>query len=100
MVVGQPGPLPWTDPGLVLGRGHDVGEEDGHGQHVALGPAAGTGQELLDLVGQRVGVAGEEQVVAAGEYDQAGIWNVFGQVLTRAESDVTVVLAMQDQSGT
>jgi hypothetical protein len=60
VVVGQPGPLPWTDPGLVLGRSHDVGEEDGHGQDIALRPAAGTGQELLDLVRQRVGVAHEE----------------------------------------
>jgi hypothetical protein len=28
VAIGEPGPLPWPDPGLVLGRGHDVGEED------------------------------------------------------------------------
>ena len=89
-----------TDPGLVLGRGDYVGEENGHAKNIALRPAAGTGQELLDLVDQGVDVAGEEQVVVAGEYDQMGIWDVFGQVLTPAQSDVTVVLAMQDKSGT
>jgi hypothetical protein len=86
VVVSQLRPPPWTDARLVLGRGHDVGEEDGHGPNVALRPAARTGQEFLDLVGQGVDVAGDEQVVVAGQDDQTGIGDVFGQVLTRAQS--------------
>jgi hypothetical protein len=79
VVVGEPGPLPCTHPGLVLGRGHDVGEENRHGQDVGLAPAAGTGQELLDLVHYGVGVAHYQRMVVAGQDHELGIGAVLGQ---------------------
>jgi hypothetical protein len=99
VVVGEPGSLPRTDPGLMLSRSHDVSEEDGHGQHIGLGPAVGTGQELLDLVHQGIGVASEEQVVFAGEDSELDIADVFSQVAARPQGDVTISLTMQDQGG-
>ena len=83
----------------MLGRGHDVGEEDGHGQHIGLGPAAGTGQELLDLINQGVGVAHKEQVVVARKDDKSSAGDVLGQVLASTQVDVTVSLPMHDQGG-
>ena len=85
---------------MALGRGHDVGEEDSRRQHIALGPAAGAGQELLDLIHQAVGVAHKEQVVFAGDDDELCLADVLGQVPARTQTDEAVSRPMQDQGGT
>jgi hypothetical protein len=100
VVVGELGPFPSTDPSLVVGRGHDVGEEDPHRQHVALGPTPRTGQELLDLVCQGVRVTHEEQVVVTRENDELGIGDVLGHVPSAPQMDDTVSFTVEHQSGT
>src|SRR6516225_3266723 len=60
VAVGESGPLAWTHLSLVLSRSYDVGEQHGGELDLAFGPAAGTCQELLDLVHQGVGVTHEK----------------------------------------
>ena len=54
-----------TDLGRACGRPGDVGEQHRREHAVGLGPSAGPGQEVLDLVRDRVGVAGPHQVVVS-----------------------------------
>ena len=53
--------------------------------------------ELLDLVEQRVGVAGEVDVIVAGQLDVAGARDVVGQVATVGDVDQPVAATVQDQ---
>jgi hypothetical protein len=99
VLVGEPGPPGGSDLGLLFGRSDDVGEQDGGRDHVGLGAAAGTGQELFDLVHDRIDVTGEEGVVSAREHHEPSPGDVPSQVAARAEADVAVLLSVQDQGG-
>jgi hypothetical protein len=81
----------------VFGRGHDVSEEHGHRQHIAVGSTPGTGQELIDLVHHSVGVTHEKHVVVAGEDDETGVGDMLGEVAASTQMYVTVSLTVQDQ---
>ena len=58
--------------GRLLGRADDVGEEDRRQRPFGFAGAAAADEELLDLVEQRVDVAGERQVVLARAARRSG----------------------------
>jgi hypothetical protein len=99
VVVSEPGPLTPSYPSLLRCRGHDVSEEHRRQHNLALSAAAGTGQELLDLVHDSVDVTCDEGVVSAGQHHEPSAGDVLGQVSARAEVDVPVFLSVDDQRG-
>ena len=66
VVLDQVVPATVPKPRGVLGRADDVREHDRRQHSVGVVDSARAGHELLDLVEQRVGVAGEVDVVVAG----------------------------------
>ena len=72
--VEQLPPAAVAELGGVLGRAHDVGEEDRREHPLADGRGGAAGDELLDLVEHRVLVAGDEEVVRAGQLDARARW--------------------------
>jgi hypothetical protein len=58
---------------------------------------AGTGEELLDRVQDRLGVADEPEVVITRHLDEPGVGDVLGEVSPVRHVDQAVVRAMQDQ---
>jgi hypothetical protein len=65
VAIDEPLPCTVTDLDGACGRSGDVGEQHGREHAVGFGPSAGSGQEVLDLVRDRVGVAGPHQVVVS-----------------------------------
>lgn len=68
--------------GRLFRGGHDVGGEDGGGDHIALGGLATACEKPFDLVEERVGVCDEVIVVFARQFDVLGAGNVLSQVST------------------
>jgi hypothetical protein len=69
VVLQQIAPAPVTEALGVLGRSDDVGEQDGGEAPVEVGGPARPGEELLDLVEHRVGIAEVRERVFAGQLD-------------------------------
>ena len=90
-------PAPVAEPRRVLGRADDVGEHDRRQDPVRIADAARAGDELLDLVEQRVRVADEVDVVVAGQLDVARARYVLGQVAGVGDVDQAVAAAVHDQ---
>lgn len=68
----QIAPGPVSELGRAAGRVDDVGEQDRREDAIGLAGLACPRQELLNLVGDRLDVAGHRQVVGAGEFHEAG----------------------------
>ena len=81
----------------MLGGADDVGEHHRREDAVGVVGAARAGDELLDLVKQRVGVAREVDVVVAGQLQVARARDVGGQVTAVADVDEAIAAAMDDQ---
>ena len=80
VIVEQVVPAEVAEFGGALGRADDVGEND-CGEHTfGVEAAAGAGDELLDLVENRCGIARPVQRVGAGQLDVARPRDVFGEV--------------------
>ena len=92
VVVGQLAPRPRPQPGSLRSRVDNVGEQDRCQCHVAFGSLVAAGEELLDLVDERVAVTREEEVIIAGECDELGAVDVLGQVAAGTDMDVAVSL--------
>ena len=90
-------PAPVAEPRRLLGRADDVGEEDGCEHAVRLGPSAGAGQELLDLVYDLVGVPRPERVGISGQLDEFRARNLGGDPAALFHVRVAVVGAMHDE---
>src|SRR5207253_394372 len=60
-------------------------------------PVTDAGQELLDLVEDRVGVTGEQGVIVPGQLDVSRAGDAFGDVLARAAIDRPVATPVQHQ---
>src|SRR6266508_4268832 len=69
VAVEQRPPAPIADGGSALGGGHDVRKEHGGEDPVQLRVVTNPGEELLDLVQDRVTVSEREDVVIAGQFD-------------------------------
>ena len=80
----QLAPATVAELGRAFGGAHDVGEQHGRQHPVRLGAAAHAGEELLDLVEDRVGVAHEGQVIVARELDVLRAGDVLGHVAARS----------------
>jgi hypothetical protein len=75
----------------------DVGEAH-RGQHpVGRDRWAHTGEELLDLIDQGIGVTGEEQVVVTVEFPVGGIGDVLGQVAAVLHPHLPISSPVQHQ---
>ena len=81
------------------GRVHDVGEHHG-GQHaVGLAPRARAGDELLGLVERGFGVAGDDQVLVAGQPHELRAGDPAREVLGVAPVDERVLAPVHDERG-
>src|SRR5262249_15497322 len=97
VLVGEPAPSAWPDLGGLRSRVDDVGEQNGRQCDITFGSLAATGEELLDLVDQRVTVAGEEQMIVARYSNELCSVDVLGEIAARADMDVAVPLSMKNQ---
>ena len=70
MPLQQLAPAPVAELGRLLGRADDVREEDRREHAVGLRPAARAGQELLDLVDNRIGITGPQRVRVSRQLDE------------------------------
>ena len=97
--VEQLAPGAVADLGRALGRADDVREH--HGGKDALGRAGGAraGDELLELVHERVGVVEEDDALAARQLDEACAGHVVADELGVAAVDPVVALAAGDERG-
>ena len=99
MVIYKRSPSAMTHTRGLLSRRDDVGKENAQHHHVALGCLVTSGEELLDFIHKSIGVAKEEQMVIAGQFDVLGAGNVFGHVPTCPHPDEAVPFSMKDQCG-
>lgn len=79
------------------GRADDVGERHGREHAVVLARRPGPGEELLDLVDDRVGVAEHRQVVGALELHQPRVRDPLGHVPGSLDGCDPLGGAVQDQ---
>ena len=82
--------------GLLRGA-DDVGEEDGGEHPVGLGAVPDAGQELLDLVEDRVRVVRPGQVIDAGQLDEPGSRDLLGHVAAAADRERPIAGAVEDE---
>ena len=73
-------PLTVAEGGGSLRRANDVGEEYGCQHSIEVDLVTGAGQKLLNGIQDGVGIPHPWNVVHAGELDELGTRNVFGQV--------------------
>src|SRR5207253_2135399 len=77
----------------------DVGEHHRRQHAIDRRNVALAGEELLDLVDNRVGVARDEEVILAVELNEARSADAFRDVASQAERHDSVAAAVQDQGG-
>ena len=70
VLVEQVATAPVAQLGGQRGRVHDVGEQQRRQHPIRVGPGAGAGEELLELVHQAVDAFGERQMVGARQLDE------------------------------
>ena len=85
--VEQLAPRAVADLGRALGRADDVGEQDGRQHPLGRAGGARAGDELLELVHERVGVVEEDDALAARQLDEAGAGHVVTDELGVAAVD-------------
>src|SRR5438105_3122819 len=81
----------------ALGRGDDVGEEDRRERAVGIGPVAGAGEELLDLVDDRLPGPKPDEVVVTRENGELRPVDLLGEVAAQLDWDGKVTLPVHDQ---
>ena len=97
--VEQVSPSVITQLSCALGGRDNVGEHD-QGEHaVCRMTLARAGEELLDLVQIGIAVAGEDEVVGAGNLNESRSGDVSSQILSVGLTGKLVVAAIQHQSG-
>ena len=97
-VIGQDlGPPAVTHPDRCAGGIDDVGEEDGGQDPLGGGSVTVSGDELLDLVDQRIHIPHKGDNVIAGELDEAGSGDMVGDVATVLDGRGQGVAPVQDQ---
>src|SRR5581483_7051623 len=81
----------------VLGGADDVGEEH-RGEH-AVGPGRppGSGEELLDLVQERIRISEEDDVVVSGELDEHGVRHGLAEPAAHADRNDRVAHTVQEE---
>ena len=97
MAVEEVPPARVADLGGPVGRGDDVGEQDGGEHSIGFGFGSCAGDELFDLGGDCFAVAKVRNVVLAGEFDVAGVGDVFCEVAAVLGSEPMVVGAVDDE---
>jgi hypothetical protein len=99
MLVEQLSPPMVAERRRPLGGADDVREQH-RGQHpFEVGTAPLAGEELLDVVEQRLGVTDPEHVVRAGELDQRRPLDVRREIATVLDGRGAVVHPVEDQGG-
>ncbi len=93
MRLQQVTPAAVTDLRCALGGSDDVGQQHGRQHAVGFRASSDSGQKLLDLVDDLVGVDPRE-VVFPGELDEARARNAIGDIPPLVDSGIAVPAAM------
>ena len=78
-------------------RLHHVGEQHGRENAAGLGRLARAGQELADLLGNRLVIADPDQVVYSVELHEVRVRDPFGEIAAAPDIDPPVACSMHDQ---
>ncbi len=97
MAVQQIAPLAVAELDRPLGRADDVREEDRREHAIDAGSPADAGQELLDLVEDRVLVSDERKVVDPGKLDEPRAMDPLREVASALDGKRSVAGAVHDQ---